>query len=198
MKLTDGQHNLLVKIARMERELGGKPVHHLVRETEVGFSGYKTVRGARTETIDKLEELGFIHCEYDHGSDTRGGYTRYGTNTHAMLTDAGRAYLVERNAAKNPPDELRVTYVDADGLRVAAVVSRLLPHHFDVNVPAHTNHWGVRVSEQTVRFDYSGEVSGTHGRRSKTRERRYPADRVRSLAYGDAARVRVAAGRSHG
>ena len=75
MKLTDGQYNLLVKIARMERELGGKPVHHLVRETEVGFSGYKTVRGARTETIDKLEELGFIHVEYDRGSDTRGGYT---------------------------------------------------------------------------------------------------------------------------
>ncbi len=90
MKLTDGQYNLLVKIARMERELGGKPVHHIVRETEVGFSGHKTVRGARTETIDRLEELGFIHVEYDRGSDTRGGYTRYGTNTHAMPNAASR------------------------------------------------------------------------------------------------------------
>lgn len=62
MKLTDGQYNLLVKIGRMERDLGGKPRHCLVRDTEVGFSGYKSARGARHETISALERLGFIHA----------------------------------------------------------------------------------------------------------------------------------------
>lgn len=93
MKLTDGQYNLLVKIGRMERDLGGKPRHCLVRDTEVGFSGYKSARGARHETISALERLGFIHVERDRVSQTRGGWTRSGTNTYAMLTDAGREYL---------------------------------------------------------------------------------------------------------
>jgi hypothetical protein len=198
MKLTEGQYNLLAKIGRMASGLSGKPVHHLVRETEVGFSGYKTARGARPETIARLEDLGLIHVERDHGSDTRGGFTRHGTNTYAMLTDAGREYLAAHRAEKNPPDQLRVTYVDADGTRVPAVVSRLLAQHFDVSIPAYENAWRVRVAAQTVRFGYNGEVSGTHGRTSKRREHRRGPSRIRSLATGDIARVRVASGRSHG
>lgn len=115
-----------------------------------------------------------------------------------MLTDAGRAYLAERRAEKNPPDEIPVTYVDADGTRIPAAVRRLLAHHFDVYVPAYENAWGVRVAAHDVRFDYSGEVSGTHGRTGKRREHRRGPSRIQSLATGDIARVRVASGRSPG
>lgn len=72
MKLTDGQYSLLMKIQNREREIGGKPGHCLVREEERGFSGYKTARGARRETIARLEDLGLIRVVHDHGSQTKG------------------------------------------------------------------------------------------------------------------------------